>query len=102
MVRIVLAVVPLAVALIVTPVAADTGLVFTANVTLCAPAGITTLEGTEATAGLLLARLTSVLYKTGALKCTVPVELEPPMIGLGAAHRKSGRIGLSRNARSLP
>src|SRR5206468_3182863 len=58
----------------VTVVDVATALVVTVNVALVAPAGIVTLPGTEATAGLLLERETAAPpLAAGAFKVAVPI-----------------------------
>ena len=48
------------------------------------------LAGTEATAGLLLARLIMVPAGTGWLKVTLPVELLPPITEVGVSVSRVG------------
>jgi hypothetical protein len=58
--------------------------VFTVNVALVAPAGIVTLDGTEATDALLGDSVTTILPAgAGALCVTVPVEESPPFTLVG-------------------
>ena len=58
--------------------------VLTANVTLVAPAGIVTLDGTVASDVLLLeSKTTTPPVGAGALSVTVPVEELPPLTLVG-------------------
>lgn len=83
-VSVALFVVPLAVAVMVTLVVAVTGLVVTVKVLLVVPAGIEMLDGTVATAVLLLVRVTVMLLGPAARSSvTVPVEFWPPVTVVG-------------------
>ena len=82
-------VVPLAVAVMVTVVVDETMLVVTVNVLVFVPAGMTTLEGTEAADGLLLVSVTVMLPGAAARSnVMVPVELWPPVTVLGLSVRE--------------
>jgi hypothetical protein len=63
---------------------ADTGLVLTVKLALVVPAGTVTLDGTEATAGLLLESVTTAPpADAGPLKLTMPDAEVPPRTQLG-------------------
>src|SRR5438445_5118977 len=78
----------------VTGVDAATALVVTAKVALVAPAGTVTLEGTLATAVLLLESVTwAPPAGAGPLRVTVPVEdCAPPitLVGFSASEERGG------------
>jgi hypothetical protein len=75
---------PLYPAEIVTDVEVDTVLVLTVNVTLVAPLATVTLDGTVATAALLLESETRAPPPgAGALRVTVPVDEFPPVTLVG-------------------
>src|SRR6267378_1070292 len=67
----------------VTVVDAVTGLVFTGNVALVAPAGTVTLEGTLAAPLLLESATCAPPAGAGPLSVTVPVEEFPPVTLVG-------------------
>ena len=82
-VRVVVRVMPY-VPVIVTDVFAVTGVVVMVKVALVDPAAMVTLEGTCATAVLLLCKVTSAPPAGAApFKVTVPVELAPPTTEVG-------------------
>jgi len=73
---------PLRVAVNETAVVLVTGWVVMVKVALVEPAGMVTLAGTEATAGLLLARVTTVPEAgAGMVTSTVSEEGVPPNVG---------------------
>ena len=77
----------------VTVVDAATALVVTVKVALAFPAGIVTLSGTEAIAGVLLERETTAPpLGAGPLSVTVPVEAFAPvmLVGLSASEERVG------------
>jgi len=68
----------------VTELDVDTAVVVTLKLTLVAPAGTVTLDGTLATPALLLDRLTAAPpLGAGALSVTVPIEELPPVTVVG-------------------
>jgi hypothetical protein len=72
-----------------------TATVVTGNVTLVAPAGIITLEGTVAAAVLPLERETTAPpLGAGALSTTVPVEGDPPLtlVGFSASEDSAAEL----------
>ena len=69
----------------------DTGLVLTGKVALVAPAGTVTLDGTVATAGLLLeSPTTAPPAGAGLAKRTVPVAELPPCTQVGETASEAG------------
>jgi hypothetical protein len=80
-----------------TRVYADTGFVLTEKLAVIAPAGTITLDGTVATAGLLLASVTTAPPAgAGPLKLTMPVAEVPPFTQLGeiaSEERVAGEVG---------
>jgi len=87
----------------VTALEAPTALVLTVKVALVAPAATVTLEGTRATAVLLLERETCAPPDgAAALSVTVPVEELPPMTLVGLrliAERVTGGGGAGLTVR---
>lgn len=87
------------VALILTVVCEDTGLVTTENVELCVPADTVTLGGIDDTAGVPLITVsgTTVSLFTGAANCTVPVLVDPPTTVEGLKVTDAGTSGVTVN-----
>src|SRR5437867_2416855 len=77
-----------------------TGLVFTVNVALVAPAGTVTLAGKVASDELLASVTTDPPAAAGSLRVTVPVETLPPTTVLGV--KKSPAIDTRLKNRFLP
>jgi len=80
----------------VTEVDAVTGLEFTVNVALVAPAGTATLEGTLAAALLLESATCAPPVGAGPLSVTVPVEdCTPPitLVGFSVSEEREGAGG---------
>jgi hypothetical protein len=82
-----------------TRVYADTEFVLTVKLALVAPAGTVTLDGTVATAGLLLMSVTTAPPAgAGPLKLTRPSAEEPPRTQLGetaSEERVAGVVGVA-------
>jgi hypothetical protein len=75
-----------------------TAKVVTVNVALVAPAGMVTLAGTVATAGLLLvSETTAPPVRAGPLSMTLPVEGDPPLtlVGFSVSELSVGGCGMT-------
>jgi hypothetical protein len=77
----------------------DTGFVLTGKLAVVAPAATVTLDGTVATAGLLLESVTTAPPAgAGPLKLTIPVADVPPFTQLGeiaSEERVAGDVGVA-------